>query len=207
MVTDRPHISEDYLNQGAGFSGKDSKKRIRRFEDALHRLVKDLAEYYPKTVLLFGSLARWFAGTPGRTLPKDMDILFVGNTSPFNVQRKEYGVPMQLNRLSVEQAVAIARSLRYDSKVAALSKLYSKNLVKQHSIDVIAACLMLGPNYNDFGIQQIEVGGIIDKRDYSVHQVLFGDQWWRRLRVYARERRGPWKRLSDRIVSNEAFEG
>lgn len=195
------------MNQDAGFSEKDSRNSIRRFEDALHRLAEDVAEYYPKTVLLFGSLARWLAGIPGGTLPNDMDILFVGNTFPFNVQRKEYGVPMQLNRLPVEQTVAIARSLRYDSKVAALSKLYSKNLVKQHSIDVIAACLMLGPSYNDFGIQQIEVGGIIDRRDYSVHQVLFGDQWWGRLCAYARERRGPWKRFSDRIVSNDAFEG
>jgi hypothetical protein len=173
----------------------------------LHQLAEDVTEYYPKTVLLFGSLARWLAGVQGAKLPNDMDILFVGNTSPFKVERKDYGVPMQLNRLSVDQTVAIAKSLRYDSKVAALTKLYSKNLVKQHSIDVIAACLMLGPNYNDFGIQQIEVDGIIDKRDYSAHRVLFGEQWWDRLRAYARERRGPWKRFSDRIVFNEEFEG
>jgi hypothetical protein len=173
----------------------------------LHQLAEDVAEYYPKTVLLFGSLARWLAGVQGEKLPNDMDILFVGNTSPFMVERKDYGVPMQLNRLLVDQTVVIAKSLRYDSKVAALTKLYSKNLVKQHSIDVIAACLMLGPNYNDFGIQQIEVDGIIDKRDYSTHRVLFGEQWWDRLRAYARERRGPWKRFSDRIVFNEEFEG
>lgn len=195
------------MNEESEFSEKDTKERIRRFEDALHQLAEDAGEYYPKTVLLFGSLARWLAGVHAEKLPNDMDILFVGNTSPFTVERKDYGVPMQLKRLSVDQTVAIAKSLRYDSKVAALSKLYSKNLVKLHSVDVIAACLMLGPNYNDFGIQQIEVNGIIDKRDYSVHRVLFGEQWWSRLRAYARERRGPWKRFSDRIVFNEEFEG
>jgi hypothetical protein len=195
------------LSEESDYSEKDAKERIRSFEDALRQLVEDVAEYYPKTVLLFGSLARWLAGVQGEKLPNDMDILFVGNTSPFNVEGKDYGVPVQFNRFAVDQAVAIAKSLRYDSKVTALSKLYSKNVVKQHSIDVIAACLMLGPNYNDFGIQQIEVGGIIDKRDYSVHRVLFGEQWWRRLRAYARERRGPWKRFSDRIAFSEEFEG
>lgn len=195
------------MNEESGFSEKDAKERIRAFENALCQLAEDVAEYYPKTVLLFGSLARWLTGVPGEKLPNDMDILFVGNTSPFNVERKDYGVRVQLNRLPVDQAVAIAKSLRYDSKLTALSKLYSKNLVKQHSIDVIAACLMLGPNYNEFGIQQIEVDGISDKRDYSVHRVLFGEKWWERLRAYARERRGPWKRLSDRIAFNELFEG
>jgi hypothetical protein len=195
------------LNEDPEFSEKDAKERIRSFEDGLRQLAEDVADYYPKTVLLFGSLARWLAGIQGERLPNDMDILFVGNTSPFKVERKDYGVPVQLNRLPVDQAVAIAKTLRYDAKVKALSKLYSKNLMKRHAIDVIAACLMLGPNYNDFGIQQIEVDGIIDKRDYSVHRVLFGEQWWRRLRAYARERRGPWKRFSDRIAFSEEFEG
>lgn len=195
------------MNEESDYSEKDAKERIRSFEDALRQLAEDVAEYYPKTVLLFGSLARWLTGVQGEKLPNDMDILFVGNTSPFNVERKDYGVPVQFNRLAVDQAVAIAKSLRYDSKVTALSKLYSKNVVKQHSIDVIAACLMLGPDYNDFGIQQIELDGISDKRDYSVHRVLCGEPWWKRLCAYARERRGPWKRLSDRIAFNEKFEG
>ena len=135
-----------------------------------------------------------------------MDILFVGNNPPYKVERKDYGVAVQFNRMPVDQIVAIAKSLRYDSKVSALSKLYSKNVMKLHSIDVIAACLLLGPKYNDFGIEQIEVDGLVDKRDYSVHQVLFGQRWWSRLREYASERRGPWKRFSDKIVQNENFE-
>ena len=195
------------MNEDAAISEKETKQQIRDFEIALEQLSEDIQEYYPKAVLLFGSLARWLAGIKAERPPNDMDILVVGNMSPFKVERKDYGVPMQLNRLPVDQTLAIAKSLRYDTKVAALSKLYSKNVMKQHSIDVIAACLMLGPQYNEFGIEQIEIDGIIDKRDYSVHRVLVGQDWWQRLVAYAQERRGPWKRFSDRIVLNDNFEG
>ena len=195
------------MNEDAAISEKETEQKIRDFETALEQLSEDIREYYPKAVLLFGSLARWLAGIKAERPPNDMDILVVGNTSPFKVERKDYGVPMQLNRLPVDQTVAIAKSLRYDTKVAALSKLYSKNVMKQHSIDVIAACLMLGPKYNEFGIEQIEIDGIVDKRDYSVHRILVGQDWWQRLLSYAKERRGPWKRFSDRIVQNENFEG
>jgi hypothetical protein len=78
-------------------------------------------------------------------------------------------------------------------------------VVKQHSIDVIAACLLLGSRYNEFGIEQIEIDGLIDKRDYSMHRVLQGEDWWNRLRNYALERRGPWRRFADRMVQNEEF--
>jgi hypothetical protein len=182
------------------------KEIIQGYQNAIEVLVEDLKEYYPKAVLLFGSLARWLSGQEADQPPNDMDILIVGNSSPFKVEKKDYGVSIQLSRLSVDQAAAIAKSLRYDSKVSSLSKLYSKNVMKQHSIDVIAACLLLGPDYREFGIEQIEVDGIIDKRDYSIHQVLYGNDWWERLCGYARERRGPWKRFSDRIVQIDNFE-
>jgi hypothetical protein len=184
---------------------RETEEKIGRYKDAIARMAEDVKDYHPKTVLLFGSLARWLAGLKAERLPNDMDILIVGNNPPFKVEKKDYGVAVQLNRMTNDQMVAIAKSLRYDSKVSALSKLYSKNVVKQHSIDVIAACLLLGPGYNDFGIEQIEVDGIIDKRDYSVHQVVFGKEWWERLRAYATERRGPWKRFSDKMVQNEDF--
>ncbi len=187
-------------------SEEETEEKIGRFKDAIAQMAGDLKDYHPKTVLLFGSLARWLAGQKADRLPNDMDILIVGNNPPFKVEKKDYGVAVQLNRMPADQMVAIAKSLRYDSKVAALSKLYSKNVVKQHSIDVIAACLLLGPGYNDFGIEQIDIDGIVDKRDYSVHQVVFGKPWWDRLRAYAAERRGPWKRFSDKIVRNEDFE-
>ena len=135
-------------------STKDTAEvKIQRYRHALEVIAEDLKEYYPKTVLLFGSLARWLAGEIADRPPNDMDLLIVGNSRPFKVEKKDYGVSVQLNRLMVDQMVGIAKSLRYDTKVAALSKLYSKNVVKQHSIDVIAASLLLGPGYNDFGIE------------------------------------------------------
>lgn len=187
-------------------STKDTAEvKIQRYRHALEVIAEDLKEYYPKTVLLFGSLARWLAGEIADRPPNDMDLLIVGNSRPFKVEKKDYGVFVQLNRLMVDQMVGIAKSLRYDTKVAALSKLYSKNVVKQHSIDVIAASLLLGPGYNDFGIEQIEIEGAIDKRDYSIHKVILGETWWNRLRDYAVDRRGPWKRFTDRMIHNEEF--
>ena len=179
--------------------------KIQRFNQALEIIAEDLKEYYPKAVLLFGSLARWLAGEIADRPPNDVDLLIIGNSRPFKVEKKDYGVSVELNRLTVDQMVGIAKSLRYDTKVAALSKLYSKNVVKQHSVDVIAASLLLGPSYNEFGIEQIEIDGLIDKRDYSVHKVILGENWWTRLREYALERRGPWKRFTDRMIQNEEF--
>ncbi len=179
--------------------------KIESFTKAMEIITEDLKAYYPKAVLLFGSFARWLAGEKSDTPPNDMDLLIIGNSRPFEVEKKDYGVAVEFNRLMVDQMVGIAKSLRYDSKVAALSKLYSKNVVKQHSIDVIAACLLLGPMYNEFGIEQIEINGVVDKRDYSVHRVLSGEAWWNRLRAYALERRGPWKRYTDRMIQNEEF--
>lgn len=181
------------------------ESKIERYTKAMESITEDLKEYYPRAVLLFGSLARWLAGKRSDHPPNDMDLLIIGNSRPFKVENKDYGVAVEFNRLLVDQMVDIAKSLRYDAKVNALSKLYSKNVVKQHSIDVIAACLLLGPRYNEFGIEQIEIDGLIDKRDYSMHRVLLGEDWWNRLRNYALERRGPWKRYADRMVKNEEF--
>jgi hypothetical protein len=179
---------------------------LQPYLQAIEQVTADLKDYYPKAVLLFGSLARRLAGQVTDRLPNDMDVMIVCNSRPFAVEKKNYGIPVELNRMTVEQVVNIARSLRYDSKAVALSKLYSKNVLKQHSIDVIVACMMLGPTYNDFGIEQIDIGSAIDTRDYSVHRVFFGEQWWQRLRRYASERRGPWKRFVDRMVQDDRFD-
>ena len=73
--------------------------------------------------------------------------------------------------------------------------------------DVIVAAMLLGPAYNEFGIEQIDIDGLTDTRDYSIHRVLTGDAWWQRLRRYACERRGPLMRFTDKIAHNYAFEG
>jgi hypothetical protein len=174
---------------------------------AIDRIKADLNDYHPKSLLLFGSLARYLDGDPGNHLPNDMDLLVITNNTPFLVMKADYGCTVELHSFPVNRIVAIARSLRYDSRPAALSKLYSRVLTKEHAIDIIAAAMMLGPAYGDFGIEQIEVDGLTDTRDYSIHRVLLGAAWWQRLRVYAMDRRGPLMRFTDKVVGNYDFKG
>jgi predicted nucleotidyltransferase len=173
---------------------------------AIERIKADLKEYHPKALLLFGSLARHLAGEPGDHLPHDVDLLVVTNNSPFLVMQKDYGCAVELHRFTVDRIVGIARSLRYDSRPAALSKLYGRVLVREHALDVIAAAMMLGSAYGNFGIEQIEINGMADTRDYSIHRVLMGDGWWKRLCDYAAQRRGPLMRFTDKIVRDYDFE-
>ncbi len=172
---------------------------------ATETVAEDLKNYYPSAVLLFGSMASYLEGVSDK-IPNDMDLLIVGNNRPFELKNRDYGIEVEFNLMPVEQMIHIAYSLRYDNKAVALSKLYSKNVVKQHCIDVTAACLLLGSSYKAFGIEQIEIDGLSDKRDYSVHRVLLGKEWWHHLQDYACERRGPWKRFSDKLVGIDTFE-
>ena len=174
---------------------------------AMQQITADMKDYHPKVLLLFGSLARHLAGDPGDHLPNDLDLLVVTNNTPFMVMNRNYGCAVELHRFTVDRIVGIAKSLRYDSRPVALAKLYSRVLARQHAIDVIAAAMMLGSAYGDFGIEQIEIDGITDTRDYSMHRVLMGDAWWARLCRYAAERRGPLKRFTDKIVRNYDVEG
>ena len=174
---------------------------------AIEQIKADLKDCHPKALLLFGSLARRLAGDPGDHLPNDVDLLVVTNNTPFLVMNKEYGCVVELHSFTVDRIVGIAKSLRYDSRPVALSKLYSRVLAKEHAIDVIAAAMMLGSVYQDFGIEQIEINGITDTRDYSISRVLMGEAWWRCLSRYAAERRGPLMRFTDKIVRNYDFEG
>jgi predicted nucleotidyltransferase len=174
---------------------------------AIERIKTDLHAYHPKALLLFGSLARRLAGDPGDHLPNDVDLLVITNNTPFLVMKTDYGCAVELHSFPVNRIVDIAKSLRYDSRPVALSKLYGRVLAKAHAIDVIAAAMMLGSAYGDFGIEQIEINGITDTRDYSIRRVLIGEAWWRRLCRYASERRGPLMRFTDKIVRNYDFEG
>lgn len=174
---------------------------------AIERIKADLKDYHPKALLLFGSLARRLTGGPGDHVPNDVDLLVVTNNTPFLVMKTDYGCAVELHSFTIDRIVGIAKSLRYDSRPVALSKLYSRVLAKSHAIDVIAAALLLGPAYGDFGIEQIEINGVTDTRDYSIRRVLMGEAWWGRLCRYALERRGPLMRFTDKIVRNYDFEG
>lgn len=173
--------------------------------DILLGIVSDLKHHHPRVVLLFGSLARMLSGVDVAQAPNDIDLLVVGDQIPLYLESKNYGFPVEMIRMRTHTLTEIARSLRYDSRPMALAKLYGNQLVKQHASPVIAACLLLGSAYRAFGIEQIELEGREDPRDYSVHHVLTGHRWWGQLVDYARERRGPLKRLSDKIVRRDLF--
>ena len=167
--------------------------------------MEELGAYHPRVVLLFGSMARFRAGIDTSHVPNDMDLLVVGDQIPPVFETKDFGFPTEITRMRTHTMTEIARSLRYDSRPVALSKLYGNQLLKKQASSVIAASLLLGPGYRAFGIEQIEVDGREDERDYSVHQVLLGNKWWRQIVDYARERRGPLRRFSDKIVQRDIF--
>lgn len=176
------------------------------FTGAMDRLVADLLPFHPKAVLVFGSVARWLSGLEDDRLPNDLDILLIGDNVPFDIQSKDYGCDIELHLFKTKQIIDIAKTLRYDSKAVALSKLYARAVRKSHSRDIIAAALLLGPEYNRFGIEQIEIDAREDTRDYSVHHLLHGHDWWRVLSTYARERRGPLRRFSDKLAHQCEFD-
>ncbi len=171
----------------------------------LPRITKELEDYHPQAVVLFGSLARHLQGLPLDHAPGDIDILVVGDNVPATIASQYAAIPLELHRFRVHAFVAIARLLRYDPKPLALTRLYSNQLAHQHARSVIAACLLLGPGYREFGIEQIEIDNLEDERDYSIHHVLSGKRWWRQISRFARERRGPVKRFSDKIVGLDRF--
>jgi predicted nucleotidyltransferase len=184
----------------------DASEKLRLCQSVVTGIVRCLRDYHPKTALLFGSLARLLAGSTVDHFPRDIDILVVGSNMPFELIQRKYAHPVELHYYRTEEMVGVARCLRYDSKPVAMARLYGRNVIKGHARDVIAACLLLGPGYADFGIEQIEIDGRVDTRDYAVHQVLLGESWWQRLSTYARQRRGPLGRLTDKLAGTYAFE-
>jgi hypothetical protein len=183
------------------------KRQYNKQQEIIADIAGDLKRHHPKAVLLYGSMARMLAGMEMREPPNDIDLLVVGDQIPLSLETKDYGFPTEMIRMRTHTLKEIARSLRYDSRPVALAKLYGNQLAKQHASPVIAACLLLGETYRSFGIEQIDLDGREDPRDYSVHRILLGHAWWRKIERYARERRGPLKRLSDMIVRADVFDG
>ncbi len=183
----------------------NGNKKADTLTDAISRITQEIRQYHPKTVLLFGSTASYLSGDHNDHFPNDIDIFLVGDNTPFSMMKTDYGFPVEFHRLKIFEMVNVAKTLRYDTKPIALTKLYTNVLARQHAINVIAAALLLGPSYNDFGIEQIDINGMSDKRDYSLHKVLVGNDWWQALTRYARDRRGPLKRFSDKMVDRFEF--
>jgi predicted nucleotidyltransferase len=171
----------------------------------LVKLVGTLAACYPKAVLLFGSAVAFLQDPLANPAPRDLDILLVADNPLVDIRLEDFQPPVELHRFRSDEVCAVARSLRYDRRAVALTKLYAKNVVKQHARDVILASILLGPSYNAFGIEQIDVGARIDTRDYSRHIVLYGQEWWQGLTRWARRRRNLMERLADKLVMADRF--
>jgi len=164
-----------------------------------------LSEDVPRAVVLFGSAVDFLAaGGRGRP-PNDIDLFLVGDWPPPRDLSGGPHFPLEIHRLRTAEAIEIATMLRYDARPVALARLYTDNVVRRHALRVIAACLLLGPAYRRFGIEQIEIGGREDPRDYARQKVLRGHDWWARLCAWSRERRGPLLRWSDRLVGADRF--
>lgn len=171
----------------------------------LEKLARTLAGCHPKAVLLFGSTVAFLQDPEANPAPHDLDILLVADNPLVGIRFEDLEPPVELHHFRSDEVCAVARSLRYDKRAVALAKLYAKNVVKQHARDVILASILLGPSYNDFGIEQIDVGARIDTRDYSRHMVLHGHGWWQRLTEWARQRRNLFERLADKMVMADRF--
>ncbi len=156
-----------------------------KLEPILGRITQDVIRYYPKALILFGSAARYLQGE-GSEAPEDIDLLHIGTMPP--IENEEYDFPVDLFFFETREIIAIARTLRYLPKAAARAKMFLKDNWKGYVRADIAACLLLGKKYPDYGFLQMEDEEKI--RDYSIHTVLHGEPWWRALQEYAREHRG-----------------
>ncbi len=154
-------------------------------ETLLGHITQDIIRYYPKTLILFGSAARYLHG--GMTeAPEDIDLIHVGTMSP--IDKKKYDLPVDLFFFDTREIISIARTLRYLPKAAARAKMFMKDNWKGYVRADIAACLLLGKKYPEYGFLQMEDEE--KPRDYSTHAVLHGEPWWRALQEYAQDHRG-----------------
>lgn len=166
----------------------------------IDQVTRDILRYYPKTVILFGSAARHLQGTQADA-PKDIDLLHVGAMPA--IEKRSYDLPVDLFFFDTHEIIAIARSLRYLPKAAARAKMFLKDNWKGYVRADIAACLLLGPAYPDYGFLQME--NEEKHRDYSIHKVLYGAPWWQALQQYAREHRGVKGLGIDKVLGVDRF--
>ena len=154
--------------------------------EILELIRDDLAAHHPKTVLLFGSAARYMQKLQ-KEKPKDFDVFYVASFTP--VLSKSLPVKVDLHAYKEYEIIRIARSLRYSPRFLSRAKMYMQDTWHATLRSDIAACLLLGPAYQDYGFLQMENEETF--RDYSIHEVIFGKTWWRSLQAWTQDYRGP----------------
>jgi len=160
----------------------------------------DLGRHHPKAVLLFGSAARYLQNSQ-KEAPQDFDVFYVAAFTP--VPSKTLPVKVDLHAYTEYELVGIARSLRYSPRFLSRAKMYMQDTWHGTLRYDIAACLLLGPSYADYGFLQME--NEKSYRDYSVHEVIFGKRWWRALQSWAQEYRGPKGLFLDKSLGTDHF--
>ena len=160
----------------------------------------DLAAHHPKTVLLFGSAARWMQKLQNEKT-KVFDVFYVASFTP--VLSKSLPVKVDLHAYKEYEIIRIARSLRYSPRFLSRAKMYMQDTWHATLRSDIAACLLLGPAYQDYGFLQMENEETF--RDYSIHEVIFGKTWWRSLQAWTQDYRGPKGLFFDKVLANDQF--
>ena len=161
----------------------------------------DLRAHHPKTVLLFGSAARYLQKIQAEE-PEDFDIFYVAPFTP--TLSGSIPVKVDLHCYKEYEIIRIARSLRYSPKFLSRAKMYMQDTWHATLSSDIAACLLLGPSYQSYGFLQMENEKTF--RDYSIHEVLLGKAWWQALQTWAQEYRGPKGLFFDKALGNDRFQ-
>lgn len=192
--------SRHFLAIGGHFISGYGEMALATLKTVIEKATQDLAQYYPKAVVLFGSAARYLQSMQTQE-PEDIDLLYVGSIQ--QIKQTAYCIPTDLFFYRVYEILSIARSLRYLPHSLARAKMYLKDTYKGYVRADIVACLLLGSAYAEYGFLQME--NEKEYRDYSVHMVLYGGPWWRALQQYAQEHRGIKGLVIDKTLRLDQF--
>jgi len=152
-----------------------------------------------------GSPAVWFRRPLFAKKPErgthDFDVLYVAAFTP--VLSQTLPVKVDLHAYTEYEFVRIARSLRYSPRFLSRAKMYMRDTWHGTLRHDIAACLLLGQAYANYGFLQME--NEKRYRDYSVHEVISGRRWWRALQSWTQEYRGPTGLFVDKSLGRDHF--
>ena len=168
--------------------------------EILELIRDDLAAHHPKTVLLFGSAARYMQKLQ-KEKPKDFDVFYVASFTP--VLSKSLPVKVDLHAYKEYEIIRIARSLRYSPRFLSRAKMYMQDTWHATLRSDIAACLLLGPAYQDNGFLHMENEETF--RDYSIHEEIIGKTRRRSIQAWTQEYRGPTGLFFDKVLANDQF--
>jgi predicted nucleotidyltransferase len=186
----------------------ENEKKLEIVED----IKKELLEFNPKSIVLFGSLSRYVLGT--YCIARDIDLMYVGENDISDIVKRTEREGNNLFSIKPSDVKKTADWLRYDDLIFYIhAKLFFYSFTQKYPIEVLCK-LLIGSEYQKYGFTQryekgLETyrGGKLrrDSSDLSSHSVLFGNEWWNNVCSYARQRRGPLNYVSDLIAKKNVF--